>query len=172
MQIAVVPSSLGQVLVAATKKGIRAVFLGDNKATLMADFHKRFPGTIPEQGCRAFDETVKRVKNCVERPGLAHHLPLDILGTPFQKKVWAALRDIKAGSTVSYSDLAHKIGKPDSVRALANACGANPVAVLIPCHRVIRTDGKLSGYRWGIRIKKELLKREKRPVHDPLRAAA
>ena len=120
----------------------------------------RFPRAEIVPADKAFARLVAKVVALVERPALGLDLPLDIRGTAFQQRVWQALRAIPAGETVSYADLAKRIGSPKSIRAVAQACGANPVAVAIPCHRVVRSDGGLSGYRWGVERKRALLERE------------
>jgi len=121
----------------------------------------RFPHATLIGGNRGFEQTIATVIAAVEAPALGLDLPLDIRGTAFQERVWRALRDIPPGTTASYADIARTIGAPRSTRAVARACGANPVAVAIPCHRVVRTDGGLSGYRWGVERKRELLARER-----------
>lgn len=160
LKLAVAQCSLGAILVAASSKGIAAILLGDDPAPLLEDVQKRFPHATFIGGDAAFEKRVARVIGLVERPGVAHTLPLDVQGTAFQHRVWLALRDIPPGTTSSYQEIAERIGKPKSVRAVAGACAANPVAVAIPCHRVVRTDGGLSGYRWGIDRKRALLQRE------------
>lgn len=160
---AIGPCSLGAILVAATAKGVCAIALGDDPALLLADLQDRFPQATLTGGDATFDRLVAQVIAAVEAPGLTADLPLDIRGTAFQHRVWEALRAIPAGETASYADIAEQIGSPKAVRAVAGACAANPLAVAIPCHRVVRSDGDLSGYRWGIARKAELLKRERKP---------
>ena len=157
---AIAPCSLGVILVAITVKGICALFIGDDGDALLRDLQDRFASAQISRADNTFDKLVSKVVGLVERPGHKSDLPLDVRGTAFQQKVWAALQNIRAGSTASYTDIATSIGKPKSVRAVALACGANPVAVAIPCHRVVRSDGALSGYRWGIERKRALLERE------------
>lgn len=152
--------SLGAILVACSSKGICAVALGDDPATLAHDLQDRFPQADLVAGDADFERLVTQVIGCVEVPQTSVALPLDIRGTAFQQRVWQALRDIPAGRTASYTEIAHRIGQPGSVRAVARACGANTLAVVIPCHRVVRTDGALAGYRWGIDRKRALLDRE------------
>ncbi|MCY6380292.1 bifunctional DNA-binding transcriptional regulator/O6-methylguanine-DNA methyltransferase Ada [Hoeflea prorocentri] len=159
---AVAESSLGPVLVAATERGVCAIDFGDDPDALVKNLQDRFPKADLVGGEPDFEQTVAAVIAQVEAPQSDFDLPLDIRGTAFQQKVWAALRAIPAGTTVSYSEVARDIGKPSAVRAVAQACGANRIAVAIPCHRVVRTDGALSGYRWGVERKRELLKREAR----------
>ena len=156
-------SSLGCVLVAATRRGICAILIGDEPAELRADLRSRFPKAKliePEPG---FAELVAEVVRFVDHPshegGLG--LPLDIRGTTFQRRVWEALRAIPSGETASCAEIAERVGSPHAVRAVASACGANKLAVAIPCHRVIASDGGLAGYRWGIERKRRLLERER-----------
>lgn len=155
------PCSLGQVLVAATGRGLCAVLLGNDPGTLVTELGRRFPAALIEPGNRDFRRTLKRVIALIDRPRTgAVDLPLDLRGTAFQRRVWAALEKIPAGERITYGELARRMGAPDSARAVAAACGANPLAVVIPCHRVVRADGGPGGYRWGIDRKKELLRRE------------
>jgi AraC family transcriptional regulator, regulatory protein of adaptative response / methylated-DNA-[protein]-cysteine methyltransferase len=157
------PCSLGEVLVAVSEKGVCAVLLGDDADALTRDLQDRFPNADLVGGDREFERVAACVIAAVEAPGSDLNLPLDIRGTAFQHRVWAALRDIPAGSTRSYADIARKIGQPKAVRAVAQACGANALAVIIPCHRVVRNDGSLSGYRWGVERKRALLGKEAKP---------
>lgn len=152
-------SSLGAVLAAASEKGVCFIALGDRQA-LQRDLEKRFPNAVLIAGDASFEQTVAKVVALVERPEAGLDLPLDIRGTAFQQLVWQALRDIPLGETASYSDVARRIGAPRSVRAVAAACGANKLAVVIPCHRAVGVDGKLTGYRWGVERKRALLKKE------------
>ena len=152
--------ALGRVLVAATGRGICAILLGDDEETLRRDLAARFPKAEIVGGDAAFAATVAAVVRLVEAPEAAFDLPLDIGGTAFQQRVWQALRRIPAGTTATYADIARAIGAPAAVRAVAMACGANALAVAIPCHRVVRSDGALSGYRWGTARKAALLARE------------
>ncbi|MGE3932776.1 MAG: bifunctional DNA-binding transcriptional regulator/O6-methylguanine-DNA methyltransferase Ada [Rhodospirillaceae bacterium] len=151
---------LGAVAVAATDRGVCAILLGDDPDALLRDLQDRFPKAALIGGDRAFESTVAAVVAFVESPGQGLALPLDVRGTAFQERVWRALRDIPPGTTVSYTALAATIGHPAAVRAVAQACAANPAAVAIPCHRVVRTDGSLSGYRWGLDRKRALIDRE------------
>ncbi len=153
--------SLGVVLVASTPIGVCAVLMGDDRASLQHDLKQRFPKATLQRGDRKFGKLLARAIAKVENPAQADSLPLDVRGTVFQHKVWRALREIPSGTTISYAELAKRIGKPGAVRAVASACGANPVAVVIPCHRVVGKDGALSGYRWGINRKRRLLERER-----------
>lgn len=160
IRFAVGECSLGSILVAKSKKGVCAILLGDDPETLLRDLQDRFPKARLIGGDASFEALVARVVGLIEAPGIGLDLPLDVRGTAFQQRVWAALRDIPAGATVTYSDIAKKIGDPKSARAVAGACAANALAVAIPCHRVVRNDGSLSGYRWGIERKRALLERE------------
>ncbi len=154
--------SLGSILVAASDKGVAAILIGDDAEELVRDVQDRFPRARLVGGDRAFEKVVAKVVGFVEAPQTGLDLPLDVQGTAFQHRVWKALRDIPAGKTATYAEIARRIGKPDAVRAVAGACAANKIAVAIPCHRVVRTDGSLSGYRWGVKRKRALLDREAR----------
>jgi AraC family transcriptional regulator of adaptative response/methylated-DNA-[protein]-cysteine methyltransferase len=160
IRFAVGQASLGAVLVAATDKGVCAILLGDDPDALVRDLQDRFPRAELVGGEAEFERRVAQVVGLVEAPGHAVDLPLDIQGTAFQQKVWAALRRIPAGRTASYGEIAEAIGRPGAARAIARACADNPLAVAIPCHRVVRADGGVSGYRWGVERKRELLSRE------------
>lgn len=160
IKFAIAECSLGSVLVAASGKGVCAILLGDDAEALLHDLQDRFPNAELIGGDRKFEQLTAKVIGFIERPGAVLDLPLDVRGTAFQHQVWQALREIPAGTTVSYAEIARRIGKPQSVRAVAAACGANPIAVAIPCHRVVRTDGALSGYRWGLKRKRALIDRE------------
>jgi len=160
IRFAVGECSLGSILVAQSERGICAILLGEDPEALTRELEDRFPEANLVGGDRAFEDLVARVVGFVERPEIGLDLPLDVRGTAFQQRVWLALRKIPAGTTASYADLAASIGVPGAVRAVAQACGANAIAVAIPCHRVIRSDGGLSGYRWGIERKRALLDRE------------
>ncbi|MEO7718002.1 MAG: bifunctional DNA-binding transcriptional regulator/O6-methylguanine-DNA methyltransferase Ada [Capsulimonas sp.] len=160
IRFAVGESSLGAILVAATEKGVCAILLGDDPNTLVQDLQDRFPKAQITGGDQEFETTIAQVIGLIESPTRGLDLPLDIRGTAFQQQVWQALREITPGSTASYADIAARIGRPKAVRAVAQACAANALAVAIPCHRVVRTDGALSGYRWGVERKRALLNRE------------
>ncbi|HEY3197859.1 MAG TPA: bifunctional DNA-binding transcriptional regulator/O6-methylguanine-DNA methyltransferase Ada [Nitrospirales bacterium] len=160
IRFAVAECSLGRILVAATTKGVCAILLGDEPAALVRDLEVRFPKAQLIGENQEFEHLVAKVVGFVEAPGLSFDLPLDVRGTAFQQRVWQALRAIPAGSTASYKEVAESIGSPDSVRAVAQACASNPIAVAIPCHRVVRNSGALSGYRWGVERKRVLLDRE------------
>ncbi len=160
IRFAVGACSLGSVLVAATGKGVCAILLGDEPEALVRDLEDRFPRATLIGADREFEQWVAKVVGLVEAPALGLDLPLDVRGTAFQQRVWQALRDIPRGATVSYTELARRVGAPKAIRAVAQACAANPLAVAIPCHRVVRADGSLSGYRWGVERKRALLERE------------
>jgi AraC family transcriptional regulator of adaptative response/methylated-DNA-[protein]-cysteine methyltransferase len=150
--------SLGSVLVASSAKGICALLLGASAAVLKQDLQERFPDA--QLVGTAVTAVHQKVIAFVDAPRGSFDVPLDARGTDFQRRVWEALRQIPAGATASYLDIANRIGAPKSVRAVAAACAANPIAIAIPCHRVVRSDGGLSGYRWGIERKQALLARE------------
>ncbi len=152
--------SLGAILVAATARGVCAILLGDDPEALLRDLQDRFPRAQLLGGDAGFERWVAEVVGLVESPRLGTTLPLDVRGTAFQQRVWQALREIPPGQTASYAEVAERIGHPAAVRAVAQACAANPLAVAIPCHRVVRRDGGLSGYRWGVERKQALLERE------------
>ena len=154
-------SSLGEVLVAVTPRGVCAVFMGDDRERLTRALEDRFPRADLARADEALEATVRELVGLVEEPTRATLLPLDVRGTAFQVRVWRALSEIPAGETRSYAELAAAAGVPRAVRAVAGACGANPVSVVIPCHRVVRADGELSGYRWGVARKRALLARER-----------
>ncbi len=160
IRFAVGACSLGQVLTAATVKGVCAIILGDDPDAMVRELQDRFPRATLVGADPAFEQLVGRVVSVIEHPGTNSDLPLDVRGTAFQQRVWRALRAIPPGRTATYAEIATAVGAPAAVRAVANACGANPVAVAIPCHRVVRTDGGLGGYRWGIERKRALLARE------------
>ena len=160
LRFAIGHSSLGAILVAASPKGIAAILLGDDPQALVRDLEERFPKAELIGGDRAFEDVVAKVIALIEAPGTAFDLPLDVRGTAFQHRVWQALREIPAGSTATYTEIAERIGLPKAVRAVAAACAANRIAVAIPCHRVVRTGGALSGYRWGVERKRKLIARE------------
>ncbi len=160
IRFAIGQCTLGAILVAASARGICAILLGDDPDALARDLQDRFPKATLIGADAGFEATVAQVVGLVEAPRLGHDLPLDVRGTAFQQRVWQALRDIPAGATASYAEVARRIGAPTSMRAVAQACGANALAVAIPCHRVVRSDGALSGYRWGVERKRSLLDRE------------
>lgn len=160
IRFAIGECSLGAILVAQSQRGVCAILLGDDPETLARDLQDRFPKANLIGGDHAFEQLVAQVVGFVEAPAIGLELPLDVRGTAFQQRVWQALRDIPAGSTASYGEIARRIGSPRAVRAVAQACAANALAVAIPCHRVVRHDGGLSGYRWGVQRKRTLLDRE------------
>ena len=161
IRFAVGDCSLGSVLVAQSAKGICAILLGDDPDALLCDLQDRFPRASLVGGDAGFERSVAAVVRLVDSPAIGLKLPLDVRGTAFQQRVWQALRKIPAGATVSYAQIARRIGAPQAARAVAQACAANALAVAIPCHRVVRRDGALSGYRWGIERKRALLERER-----------
>ncbi|MEQ4451384.1 bifunctional DNA-binding transcriptional regulator/O6-methylguanine-DNA methyltransferase Ada [Kosakonia sp. YIM B13605] len=152
---------LGRCLVAESERGICAILLADSDEQLLAQLQAIFPRAQRAQANDAFSERVAHVIGRLDNADAPFTLPLDLRGTAFQLQVWQALREIPAGETVSYQALAQKLGKPQAVRAVASACGANKLAIVIPCHRVVRSDGALSGYRWGMARKAQLLQRER-----------
>jgi AraC family transcriptional regulator of adaptative response/methylated-DNA-[protein]-cysteine methyltransferase len=160
IRFAVGECSLGSILVARSARGVCAIMIGDDPQALARELQDRFPKALLVGDDARFEQWVARVIGFVEQPRLGLDLPLDVRGTVFQRRVWDALRKIPVGRTVSYSDIARRIGAPKSVRAVAQAIAANPLAVAIPCHRVIRSDGALCGYRWGVERKRALLDRE------------
>jgi len=151
---------LGKLLVAATGEGVCSVQFGESETQLVSELQGRFEQAERTQASSAFTDTVVCIAQLVEQPQTSIDIPVDIQGTAFQEKVWQVLRGIPVGSTMNYKDVAKAMGKPDAHRAVANACGANPVALLIPCHRVVRADGSAGGYRWGVDRKAHLLSRE------------
>ncbi|MDA8480924.1 bifunctional DNA-binding transcriptional regulator/O6-methylguanine-DNA methyltransferase Ada [Citrobacter sp. Awk 4] len=160
VRYAMADCALGRCLVAESERGICAILLGDDDAGLIAGLHEMFPAARDEPADADFQQRVQQVITSINARNTPLTLPLDIQGTAFQQQVWQALRTIPCGETVSYQQLANAIGKPKAVRAVASACGANKLAIVIPCHRVVRGDGSLSGYRWGVARKAQLLKRE------------
>ncbi len=160
VRFAVGECSLGSILVGQSERGVCAIFIGDDPDRLVRDLQDKFPRAEMVGGDAGFEGLVARVVGLVEKPALGHDLPLDVRGTAFQQRVWQALREIPAGATVTYGEIASRIGAPGAVRAVANACAGNALAVAIPCHRVVRRDGGLSGYRWGAERKRALLVRE------------
>jgi AraC family transcriptional regulator of adaptative response/methylated-DNA-[protein]-cysteine methyltransferase len=163
IEFALAQCGLGALLVARSARGVCAIALGDTPEPLLRELQDRFPRAELVGGNAAFEQLVAQVVGFIEAPKLGLDLPLDIRGTAFQQRVWDALRKIPAGQTVSYAQLAERIGMPTATRAVARACAANTLAVAIPCHRVVRSDGALSGYRWGVERKRALLLREAKP---------
>ncbi len=160
IRFAIGECSLGSILVAASERGVCAILIGDDPDALARDLQDRFPRAHLIGGDSQFEQLVAKVVGFVEAPALGLDLPLDVRGTAFQQRVWQALREIPVGQTVSYLQVANRIGAPKAVRAVGAAVGANPLAVAIPCHRVIRHDGSLCGYRWGVDRKRALIERE------------
>jgi AraC family transcriptional regulator of adaptative response/methylated-DNA-[protein]-cysteine methyltransferase len=160
IEFAIGESSLGAILVARSQRGVCAISLGDDADALLRELQDRFPRAELIGGDEAFETLVAQVVGLIEHPGIGHELPLDVRGTAFQQRVWQALRQIPPGETASYAQVAQRIGSPRSVRAVAQACASNTLAVAIPCHRVVRSDGAPSGYRWGVERKQALLERE------------
>jgi AraC family transcriptional regulator, regulatory protein of adaptative response / methylated-DNA-[protein]-cysteine methyltransferase len=160
IRFAVGQCSLGAILVASSKKGVASILLGSDPGELVRNLQDRFPKAKLIGADSDYEALVARVVGFVEAPGLGLDLPLDVRGTAFQQRVWQALQEIPAGQTVSYAEIARRIGAPKAVRAVAGACAANKLAVAIPCHRVVRNDGSLSGYAWGVERKRALLDRE------------
>lgn len=160
IRFAIGDCSLGAILVAQSERGVCSILLGDDPDALLRDLQDRFPRASLIGGDEAFEAIVAQVIGFVEEPEKGLNLPLDIRGTAFQQRVWSALRSIPVGQTASYLDIAQRIGSPKAVRAVAQACAANAIAVAIPCHRVVKNDGQLSGYRWGVERKRTLLEKE------------
>jgi AraC family transcriptional regulator of adaptative response/methylated-DNA-[protein]-cysteine methyltransferase len=160
IRFAIGECSLGSILVATSAKGVCAILLGDDPEVLARDLQDRFAHATLIGGDVKFEALVAKVVGLVEAPAIGLGLPLDVRGTAFQQRVWQALRKIPAGATASYREIATRIGAPKAVRAVAQACASNPIAIAIPCHRVVRHDGGLSGYRWGVERKRALLERE------------
>ncbi|RBL79995.1 AraC family transcriptional regulator [Streptomyces cavourensis] len=160
IRFAVGQCSLGALLVAASDTGICEIALHDDPEQLVRNLQDRFKAARLIGADREFEQWMAAVVGFVENPSVGLHLPLDVRGTAFQRRVWEALRDIPVGATATYTDIAERIGAPRAVRAVARACATNNIALAIPCHRVVRTDGSLAGYRWGIERKRELIERE------------
>jgi AraC family transcriptional regulator of adaptative response/methylated-DNA-[protein]-cysteine methyltransferase len=160
IRFAVGECSLGSILVACSDRGVCAILIGDDPDALARELQDQFPQAVLHGGDEKFEALVARVIGFVDAPSIGLDLPLDVRGTAFQRRVWEALRGIPCGETASYSDIAAKIGAPKAARAVAQACAANVLAVAIPCHRVVRSDGALSGYRWGVERKRVLLEQE------------
>jgi AraC family transcriptional regulator of adaptative response/methylated-DNA-[protein]-cysteine methyltransferase len=163
IRFAVGQCSLGAILVAQSERGVCAILLGDDPHQLVCDLQDQFRKANLIGADSGFEQLIAEVVGFIESPAIGLDLPLDVRGTAFQERVWQALREIPAGTTASYAEIAQRIGAPTSMRAVAQACGANRLAVAIPCHRVVRSDGNLSGYRWGVERKRQLLERETQP---------
>lgn len=161
IRFAVGECALGSILVAQSERGVCAILMGDDPEALARDLQDRFPRAELMGGDAEFEQLIATVVGFVEAPGIGLDLPLDVRGTAFQQRVWQALREIPVGETASYGAIAERIGSPRAVRAVAQACAANALAVAIPCHRVVRSDGGVSGYRWGVERKAALLIRER-----------
>jgi AraC family transcriptional regulator, regulatory protein of adaptative response / methylated-DNA-[protein]-cysteine methyltransferase len=153
-------TSLGAILVASSKRGVASILLGNDPDALLRQLQDRFPKAKLIGADRDYEALVARVVGFIEAPQIGLNLPLDVRGTAFQRRVWQALQEIPVGQTASYAEIAQRIGSPKAIRAVAGACAANNLAVVIPCHRVVRNDGALSGYAWGVERKKALLDRE------------
>ena len=164
IRFAIAECSLGSILVASSEKGVCAILMGDDPEALARDLQDQFPKANLIGGEDSYEKLVAKVVGFIEAPGIGLDLPLDIRGTAFQQRVWKELQRIPAGKTVCYSEVANRIGSPNSARAVAQACGANALAVAIPCHRVVRNNGNISGYRWGVDRKRALLARERMMV--------
>jgi AraC family transcriptional regulator of adaptative response/methylated-DNA-[protein]-cysteine methyltransferase len=161
IRFAIGQTSLGAILVASSKKGVAAILLGNDPDVLLRQLQDRFMNAKLIGADEKYEALVARVVGFVESPRIGFDLPLDVRGTAFQRRVWQALQEIPVGQTISYAKIAQRIGSPNAVRAVAGACAANNLAVAIPCHRVVRNDGALSGYAWGVERKKALLDRER-----------
>ena len=156
-------SDLGRVLVAATHRGISAVYLGDTDARLVSELRAEYPGAEISQARTGFERWVREILRRAEGKAPARELPLDLQATAFQRRVWQELQRIPRGSTRTYSQVARALGRPRAVRAVARACATNPVSVVVPCHRVVRANGNMAGYRWGVQRKEKLLASERQP---------
>jgi AraC family transcriptional regulator of adaptative response/methylated-DNA-[protein]-cysteine methyltransferase len=167
LRFAIGQCSLGAILVASSKKGVVSILMGDDPEVLVRSVQDRFPKAVLVGADAAYERLIARVVGLVEAPAVSVDLPLDVRGTAFQRRVWQALQKIPAGTTATYSEIARRIGLPNAVRAVASACASNHLAVAIPCHRVVRHDGALSGYRWGVERKRDLLGREARARSRP-----
>lgn len=171
IEYTIAKSPLGKVLVAATERGVSAVYLGDTENKLVAELREEYPraeiSSARNNAQRWVREIVQRIKGMPAQG----ELPLDLRATAFQRRVWQELQRIPRGTTRSYSQVARALGRPNAVRAVARACATNPVSVVVPCHRVVRADGNLAGYRWGLERKRALLNQELKP-HSKAAGAA
>lgn len=165
IRFAIRPCSLGRALIATSEKGVCSLWFGDDAAQLLDELRARFRGLALMEAPESGDDRIRAARALIETPAAPVDFQIDARGTAFQRRVWAALRAVPAGATASYSDIAKAIGAPTAMRAVAGACAANPVAIAIPCHRILRSDGALSGYRGGVERKRTLLARE--GVHVP-----
>ena len=154
-------SGLGKVLVAATERGVSAVYLGDAEAGLLKELREEYPRAEISAAADSFEKWVGEIVARVEGKPPRVELPLDLQATAFQRRVWQELQRIPRGTTRTYTQVAKALGKPNAVRAVARACATNPVSIVVPCHRVIREDGSLAGYRWGLSRKEQLLATER-----------
>ena len=161
LRYGVLDTSLGLMLIGMTDRGVCAILLGDDRTSLERELSRRFPSVVIREGGAELAGHISSVAKFVDDPDSPWTIPLDVAGTEFQRRVWNALTEIPPGSTATYSEVASRIGAKDARRAVAQACGANPIAIAIPCHRVVRSDGSLGGYRWGLERKRALLAREK-----------
>jgi AraC family transcriptional regulator of adaptative response/methylated-DNA-[protein]-cysteine methyltransferase len=157
---AIAPCSLGFVIIAVSEQLIRSIMVGDDPEMLMSDLQNQFPNDVIALNENDDAGLIAKVVQLIEHPAQALRLPLDIRGTDFEMRVWDALQRVPVGTTVSYTFLAEQVGAPNSARTVEHACGANPMAVAIPCHRAVRDNGDLAGYRWGVERKRALLERE------------
>ena len=154
-------SSIGKVLVAATERGVSAVYLGENQEILVDALHKEYPCAEIHRARETNERWLQEILHRIDGAAPSVELPLDVQATAFQRRVWQELQRIPRGATRTYTQVARALGKPRSIRAVARACATNPVSIVVPCHRVIRADGTLAGYRWGLQRKEKLLEREK-----------
>jgi AraC family transcriptional regulator of adaptative response/methylated-DNA-[protein]-cysteine methyltransferase len=161
LEYTITTAKLGKVLVAATDRGVSAVYLGDSEAKLLAELHGEFPKAEITQARNGLEKYLREIVSRMEGNPPRQELPLDLLATAFQRRVWQELQRIPIGKTRTYAQVAHALGRPSASRAVARACATNPVSIVVPCHRVIRGDGNLAGYRWGIERKQQLLKSER-----------
>jgi AraC family transcriptional regulator, regulatory protein of adaptative response / methylated-DNA-[protein]-cysteine methyltransferase len=160
MEYSITKTTLGHVLVAATERGISAIYLGENDKRLVSELRAEYPKAELKQNSESHGDWMKEICKRIDGATPSVELPLDVQATAFQRRVWNELQKIPLGTTRTYTQVAHALGKPKSVRAVARACATNPVSIVVPCHRVIRADGQLAGYRWGLKRKQELLERE------------
>ena len=163
MEYSITKTTLGHVLVAVTERGISAIYLGENDKHLLKELRAEYPEAELQENSSSHGDWLKEICKRIDGARPSVELPLDVQATAFQRRVWNELQKIPLGTTRTYSQVAHALGKPKSVRAVARACATNPVSIVVPCHRVIRADGQLAGYRWGLQRKQELLDREGSP---------